>query len=205
MRGRGNGTHANGTPKSTKASSQPFVSPCHLSTNVRHTSARTSASQVHVHRILAPRAPQNTRRRAAGSSARTSTSAQSKAHCVRASNGVSVSQTSSDSFSMSHVSSFSLAEPESACAGRIVCTCSQSARTTASFIAELERLCGTRSASDPVGAGAGVSGEGTSSTFGSLRISRISETASSASFCTGPSSSWSSSSSSSPEHCCKPR
>jgi hypothetical protein len=187
-RSKRKGTYANCTLRSMGISSHPFASTLHRSVNVRHTRARTSAGQFHVQRLLVSRVHQNTRRSdddddVEDSALCSSTSAQSIAHCVRASCGVSVSHTSSASLSISHVSSDSLADPPSACVGSTARACVQSARTTASFIAAFERVCGARSTP-----------EGTSCTLGSLRISCISETASLASFETESSSwSWSSS------------
>lgn len=201
-------TYANGTLRSTGASSHPFASVLHRSINARQTRDRTSIVQSHAPGWFGLGVPQNIRRSGREDEhpvapVRTTTSAQRLAHCVRASCGVSVSRTSSVSFFISHVRRVSLGDPASACAGSIMCACAQSDRTTASFIAALERVCGMRSTSDSVCDG-GTSPEGTSWTFGSPRISFISETVNSASFCTKSSSSLSSSSLLSVESC-RPR
>ena len=156
--------YANGTLRSTGASSHPSASVLHCSPKTRQTRVRTSMDQFHPQRWLAPEAPQNMRRSARedeqpAAPVRTITSAQRVAHCVRASCGVSVSCTRSASFSISHVRSVSLGDPASARAGSTECACAQSERTTASFIAMFERVCGVRS--DPVFEGAASSPEGT--------------------------------------------
>ena len=88
-RGGGGETHANGTLRSTGASSHPSPSVRHRSANARQTRARTSAAQLHVQRRLGPGAPQNVRRSAGANVqpaaiVRTSTSAQRRAQlCAR--------------------------------------------------------------------------------------------------------------------------
>ncbi len=207
---KGSGTYANGTLRSTGASSHPFARALHCSTNARQTRERTSIFHFHSQRWLTPGIPQNMRRSERedehpAALVRTITSAQRLAHCVRASCGVSVSHTSFVSFFINHVRSVSLGKPARACAGSTSCACVQRDRTTASFIAAFERVCGARSTSDPVCEGVvGPSPAGTNWTFGSPRISWISETVNSASFCT-KSSSWLSSSSLSSVERCRPR
>jgi hypothetical protein len=149
------GTYANGTLRSMGASSHPFPSVLHRSINARQTREHTSIVQFHAQRWLVPGVPQNMRRSGRedeqpAAPVHTITSAQRLAHSVRASCDVSVSHTSSASYFISHVKRLSLGDPASTCAGSTVCACAQSDRTTASFIATLERECGARSTSDRV-------------------------------------------------------